>query len=631
MSKLYKPDQAALDLVTEPWSEAFRAQRDVGLLVPIDFHVAPVVSLRAACFANNQYEDKSFQTCFSNLLALGLRRFNVDVYWDQILSQWSLCPAQIPPPGSAMTASTMPTRAHTSSSSSVTATANPSVAVRDDAVTDAHVAGPEEDDVKLRQEAPPTNLGSPSASSTPTPIATPQTSVNGSMNSTEPYNCTSSMTLSYLARIVSDFLDVTATTTDARFTSLQLNLHAAASWNAPDQPAPQPTRFPSPGNMISEIIRGDLSEVLYTPQQLQDQRNDVDGNWYSGDPNNRPAAGYYRTEQIGRNLVAPNGWPTEAFVEFRDQQRLLATFGSIDPQMSSYNITDDRDTIFPPGTIRQDHPVTYHSDGSISSGCLFSSSESSITESTNNSWAVASAPEMSIGVAPDLLAPIPAVSNLTSCGLAALLNQTLAGVTADQNPLPYAAFVRSYLWTWAPGEPVNATFGNNNIARCAAMFTNETYPGRWRTVDCTTSLRVACQDLSTPYRWEVSSESNRYADAKSLCPPGLSFSVPHTSLENAHLLAAMRSSSSQEPIFVNLNSLDETDCWVAGTDSSCPYIPPADTDHTRIVVVPTIAAVIIFVCAVATFFVKCASNRRDDKRGRRRRMVDGWEYEGVPS
>ena len=106
-------------------------------------------------------------------------------------------------------------------------------------------------------------------------------------------------------------------------------------------------------------------------------------------------------------------------------------------------------------------------------------------------------------------------------------------------------------------------------------------------------------------------------------------------MENAHLLAALRasfsSSSPHDPIFLNLNSLDVSNCWVAGTNATCPYVPPMDTDHTRIVVVPTVAAGIIFVCAVATFFVKCASNRREDKRGRRRRMVDGWEYEGVPS
>ncbi|KAF2792765.1 hypothetical protein K505DRAFT_362630, partial [Melanomma pulvis-pyrius CBS 109.77] len=84
-------------------------------------------------------------------------------------------------------------------------------------------------------------------------------------------------------------------------------------------------------------------------------------------------------------------------------------------------------------------------------------------------------------------------------------------------------------------------------------------------------------------------------------------------------------------IFVNLNSLDVPDCWVPGVNGTCPYIPTTDTNKVRIVVIPTIAAVIIFVVAALTFFVKCAANRREDKRGRRRRNVDGWEYEGVPS
>lgn len=73
------------------------------------------------------------------------------------------------------------------------------------------------------------------------------------------------------------------------------------------------------------------------------------------------------------------------------------------------------------------------------------------------------------------------------------------------------------------------------------------------------------------------------------------------------------------------------DCWVEGVNSTCPYVSRTDTNKVRIVVVPTVAAVAIFLLAALTFFVKCAANRREDKRGRRRRNVGGWEYEGVPS
>ena len=69
----------------------------------------------------------------------------------------------------------------------------------------------------------------------------------------------------------------------------------------------------------------------------------------------------------------------------------------------------------------------------------------------------------------------------------------------------------------------------------------------------------------------------------------------------------------------------------AGINGTCPYQARSDQNKTRVVVVPTVAAVIIFVLAALTFFVKCAANRREGKRGRRRRQLGGWEYEGVPS
>jgi hypothetical protein len=599
----------------------------VGLLVPVNFHVAPRISLRAACFASGQYEDQAFQKCLSNLLAIEFRNFHVDVYWDQKRSQWGLCPAELPPAGS-----TMPTT--TLLSSSLSATANSSPTAKELAITAVPVKTSGDQEVNRRQGGSLSGTYSISASSTAphAPTSTFQSNNADPLLTIGPYNCTASMTLNYLIGILTDYLDDTATTTDTSFVSLVLNIHAAASWNATDQPAQQPTQLPRPGNSISDIIKGNLTEELYTPQTLQFQRANLNETWFRDVAANLPAQGYYQTRQVGNTLVTDDGWPTEAFMEFKAVQRLITSFGAIDPQMSTYNRAADDATIFPPGAIRKDYPVSFRPDGSLSSGCLFTASDNYITASTNNSWVTAVVPSLDIGANPDLLSPNPTISNLTSCGVSPFLNTTLANATADKNFRPYTAYIRSYLWTWAPGEPLNSTSKDDSRNRCAAMFPSQPYSGRWRTVDCSTNLRAACQDTSTPYRWEVSSANGVYANAESLCPSGLSFSVPHTALENAHLLAALQSSSyNQSPVLVNVNSIDVQNCWVAGANSSCPYIPPADTDHARIVVVPTVAAVIIFLLAALTFFVKCASNRREDKRGRRRRMVGGWDYEGVPS
>ena len=378
-------------------------------------------------------------------------------------------------------------------------------------------------------------------------------------------------------------------------------------------------------------MKGNLSSVTYTPELLREQRSDLNSSWYDVQWDNRPMDGYYDvTHNNARKNYTLDGWPTETYVEFRDPYyRLGIEYGSVDEQMQRYNIGPDLDFIFPPGTFSDIKTTLFSSGGQVSSGCLFDAADNGISSDRNSSWAVTPAPILDINANPDLMTPIPAVVNLTSCGISPILNQTLAGQTAGQNPLPYAAYVHSTLWSFAPGEPLNDTSNTNN--RCVIM-TTAPYAGRWRVQDCNERHRAACQMPSQPYNWRISTETSDYDGGDDTCRAPYKFSVPHTALENAHLLAALRATNNpNEPIFLNLNARNVPECWVEGTNGTCPYLTNADTDRTRIVVVPTVAAVIIFVLAAFTFFVKCAANRRENKRGRRRKMLGGWEYEGVPS
>jgi hypothetical protein len=442
------------------------------------------------------------------------------------------------------------------------------------------------------------------------------------------------MTLGLLTGLLEDFLDETATTTGATITFLDLNVHAAAFLSDPDAQPPQLSQdqLPESGNLLSDIMDGNLSDILYKPTYLRDQRANLNNTWYDVAWDNLPAQGYYETaKNSAGNIFTQSGWPTEALMEFQDLYRLIASFGTVDQQMSDYNITGDRDLIFPPGTIVQDRQTTFATTGQLTSGCYFPSPDSVVTSQTNSSFARALPPSLSIDSNPNLMSPIPSVSNLTNCGIIPFLNQSLTGTTADKAPLSYAAFVHSTLWSWAPGQPLNITKGSSTANRCAVMV-NSPYAGRWETTDCGNRYRAACHNPQQPYHWELSTDTADYNSAEDLCRSPLQFSVPHTALENAHLLAALQESSdANEPVYVDLNQLDTPDCWVIGINGTCPYLQSVDTSRTRIVVIPTVAAVIIFVLAAFTFFVKCASNRREDKRGRGRKMVGGWEYEGIPS
>lgn len=692
---LYSPDGSVVPV--PPWSEAFRVramsdmmlclgstfardggvligpvqtQRDVALRVPINYLTVTATSLRAACFANNQYEDAAFQKCFSNLLATGFRGFVVDVYWDPGRSAWSLCPAELPSRHTDFqrvsptvapslvqqyTTTKIPVgrRGVLASWEVVLATLSPFDGLLN--------LMPRQDNPNLEAVSSRTSTGPAVPAKATTGSSNTKSSVTTSTTSaphfrafpTDPdnplieigsYNCTSSMTLDYLTGIIEDYLDDTETTTQASLGYLFLNVHAAAS-SEPDAPAQQisSAQMPTGGNFLSNVIKGNLSDLLYTPKELQSDRNDLNSSWLEVNADSLPWPGYYETSlDSNKRLTTPNGWPTEAYMEFKQFYRLIASFGAIDPQMAGYNITRDEDTIFPAGTIRLVHNTTFDASGAITSGCFFSASETTITTSTNNSWTMSPSPQLSLGLSPDTTAPIPAIANLTACGISPWLNNTLSNVTADQDVTPYRAFAYSTLWTWAPGEPANTTAGQGSSTRnrCAAIYMTGPYAGRWKATDCNSKHRVACQSNQSPYEWHVSESTATYFTAESACPRSLRFSVPHTTLENAHLLAAMHSASTSsgpqaldpsDPVFVNLNSLNVRGCWVTEVNATCPYVPPNDTNKTRVVVVPTVAAVIIFVLAALTFFVKCAANRREEKRGRRRRTVGGWDYEGVPS
>lgn len=616
-----------------------QAQRDVGLRIPIDFHTLAAVSLTHACFVDNQFEHNAFMKCFSNLLGVGFPRFEVDVYWDALRSVWSLCPVQLPQDddevqnnapvvsGPTISVSTGTANARVPET---TATMPQALRVRQEGSISSVIASVSS--VAADQTSSSTPAAT-SASAQPTVISFP--TVKGPpLLQIGRYNCTSQMTFGLLTGLLEDFLQETATTTGAAITFLNLNIHAAAALSNPDGPAPQLTQdqLPQSGDTLSQIVNGNLSDILYSASTLYDQRANLNNTWYNVEWDNLPAQGYYQTSKNSAgNIVTESGWPTEALMEFQEFKRVIVSFGTVDGSMAAYNISGDFEDIFPPGTITRQRQTSFATTGEQTSGCFFPSSDVTVTSQSNSSFARASPPLIGIDANPDLNASIASVANLTRCGIVPFLNQSLAGTTADKNPLPYAAYVHSTLWSWAPGQPLNVTRGSSTGNRCAVM-TNSPYPGRWEVTDCANRYRAACQNPREPYYWEVSSDTSDFNIAETLCRPPLQFAVPHTALENAYLHAALqRSREPDQPVYVDLNQLGTADCWVIGINGTCPYLQSTDTNRTRIVVIPTVAAVIIFVCAALTFFIKCASNRREDRRGRGRKMVGGWEYEGVPS
>ncbi|OCL06187.1 hypothetical protein AOQ84DRAFT_390358 [Glonium stellatum] len=396
MSSVYDPDDAAA--LVPPWNTAFRSQRDVALQVPINYVTVAAVSLRAACFPHNLYEDADARKCFSNLLASGFRRFSVDLYWDAGRSVWTLCPAEIPASVAHSGASASSSTSHiVIPSRSAAALQSAQLRVRD--VPLDYDAAPTSfllrEDLRLfeREESASSarGLSSASAGTSSSRSFTALNATNSTANSsvvplpTEfptggeplieigPYNCTSTIGFSTLADVLAEYLSETGNTLEAVLAYLILNIHAAAPYSSPLSPAQQPNSedLPDEDNLLDHIVSANLSSYLYTPDMLRDDRADLNSSWYNVAPADYPVSAYFTTSTNDKDEASsPDGWPTEAYMEFKHYLRLIASFGSIDPQMASYNLTSDSNTIFPPESLRSLAPVSFSPSGAITSGCL---------------------------------------------------------------------------------------------------------------------------------------------------------------------------------------------------------------------------------------------------------------------
>jgi len=454
------------------------------------------------------------------------------------------------------------------------------------------------------------------------------------------YQCTSSVDLGFVGHILSDYFSATGYNTNATINFLILNLHAAANPSGND-PTLEPSDLPSTGNFVADVLNSTLFSYLYTPEAIRSDRANLNDSWYAAHTLFQPDRAYLDLHTLpDGNLETYSGWPTEGYLEFYRFKRLLIGYGSIDQQMSGYDVSLDGATIFPPGYLSAVDPISPTASGTVAGGCFFDANTTSVS-ATNNSFAIIEY-EFSPNSQTDFSTLLAEDNNATSCGASPLLNQTLFNVPANVNATAYNQFVGDTIWSWYVynGEPYDSSPPDNNSNtgdHCAVM--NLTTRGKWHTTSCNERHYAACRIGSQPYLWAPTEMSGPYDAVSRVCPANSTFAAPRTALENAYLLSAMQSAHSSgdldmddTSIWVNFNDLDVSGCWVAGTNQTCPYVQRTG-NTAREVTVPTVAAVIVFVLVALTLFSKVAANRVSNKRRRsRKRMGDGgWDYEGVPS
>ncbi|ELR09215.1 hypothetical protein GMDG_03789 [Pseudogymnoascus destructans 20631-21] len=348
------------------------SQRDLSLSIPINFMTVPGVSLTAACLGNRVIGEGELARCFSNLLSVGFRRFELDLYWDAGRSLWSFCPVEMKQmPGddngsSSLSQSGTPP-ATTTNQGSLSFPAAVATSIQEKGTNDAlPVSGTSE---RI------------SVSPAPTPSSEP-------MHAEGHYKCSPAATLEMFGHQLHSYLVDTQNTLEAQLSYYVFNIHAAASRTSPYSPAQAPTNLPVGGELIGRMLSSNLSSYIYTPIHLSNNRANLNSSWYTVPERYRPVTDYYSVE-IDDNGVwsTDDGWPSESFIEFSSLKRVLFQFGTIDPQMQGADYTADASILFPSGYITQPQPsASLNSTSHLTSDCYLHPFPA-VPSNTNSSWA----------------------------------------------------------------------------------------------------------------------------------------------------------------------------------------------------------------------------------------------------
>lgn len=593
---------------------SLQSERDVAGQIPINFVTNPAVSLSSACFGNGLYARKDAAKCISNLLAVGYRRLVVDLYWSVERRTWTFCPVYIPAKVDVTVSSYTSTTTETSATSTITT------------------------------EAATTTLDAGTAA-----VTGYVDSHGDTVYELGPYRCTNDLDLYTLSEVLVGYFDATRSQLLVYTTYLVLNLHVASSDAEPTKPTKAVTgpNLPSSvteraGSFLSVALR----EYLYTPAQLAKDRSNLNESWYEVEESYMPIVQYYTIQTDAAGIQStPDGWPSSKYVQLAKADRIIIEYGSVDPQLADYNLSQDEDAIFPPGYLTSAVNVTTTTNETLASGCLYKTGATDVSQS-NSSWATSSKIPVPDGLSSvDTMGSLThTISGLTGCGISPMLNTTLFGQTADTNVEHYQNVSLSTGWAWAIGEPHGAGTGGGtedtpSFDRCAIVDLSS--QGRWRATNCSETRRGACRIGNSPFSWTLSNASAAYTNVPDTCPQGSSFAVPRTGLENTYLYKYLLTQpettinpASTDPtlreIYIDFNSIDITSCWVSGgPETKCPYGSDPQQLERRTVLVAAIAGIVICIITALTLFVKCNANRRNSRR--RKRIIEGWEYEGVPS
>lgn len=167
--------------------------------------------------------------------------------------------------------------------------------------------------------------------------------------------------------------------------------------------------------------------------------------------------------------------------------------------------------------------------------------------------------------------------------------------------------------------------------QCVTMTTSG-----WVVDNCYNKYRVMCQKDSDPFTWTMSSDISTYFQASDRCPRGYSFGVPSLSVQQLALLNYLLSNELTHSVWIDVNDITIEGCFVTGGPyAECPYKKEVSTSSLLKRIAPSV--VVAFVILVLIFFERIFyttpihSNRRRHWKKTINQFYKEHDYEGVPS
>lgn len=220
-------------------------------------------------------------------------------------------------------------------------------------------------------------------------------------------------------------------------------------------------------------------------------------------------------------------------------------------------------------------------------------------------------------------------------------------------------FIPLSLWSWASNQPqvpssaqntLVDTIGNNingsnedllhqgevdQVAyKCVVITENG-----WQLANCYAIYPLACKSNASPNEWIVKKDDKKqyfetYKD--NICPEGYSFSIPGLSIEMLALQNHIAANDISYPVWVDMNDITVTNCFVMGGPyANCPYQKTITRLRLARLVAPSfIMAVFILVLIFLEKFFRPKPVQKNRKRHWKRVINEYYkenEYEGVPS